>query len=48
MKFVYVQTVVTAEELEKLKELSKETSTKEALRKAVEHYLKCPHVGEED
>lgn len=47
MKIVYVQTVVFEEELEKLKELSGETSTKDALRKAVEHYLKCPHVGKE-
>ena len=47
MKLVYVQTVVFEEELEKLKKLSGETSTKDALRKAVEHYLECPRVGKE-
>lgn len=43
-KIVYVQTVLNEEELEELKKKTGEHTTKEALRKAVEHYLSCPEV----
>jgi len=41
MKIVHVQTVLTEETLEKLKEKSGERTTKDALNQAVEHYLRC-------
>ncbi len=40
MNLKYVQTVLTEEEEKALKAKAK-TSTKDALRKAVEHYLVC-------
>ena len=47
MRVEYVQTVLTEEELRKLFEKSGERSKKDALRKAVLHYLKCPYDVEE-
>lgn len=38
-KIVYAQTVLEEEELEELKKKTGEHTVKEALRKAVEHYL---------
>ncbi|OKY77519.1 MAG: Component of type IV pili like system [Candidatus Methanohalarchaeum thermophilum] len=47
MEIVHAQTVLAEKDLEKLKEKTEETTTKKALQKAVEHYLKCPY-SEED
>lgn len=38
---VHVQTVMLQTELDRLKELTREHHTKDALYKAVEHYLIC-------
>jgi hypothetical protein len=43
MKIKYVQTILTDEEEKALKKKAK-TSTKDALRTAVEHYLACKNV----
>jgi len=43
MELVYVQTVLSEEELKKLLEKAKTNSKKDALRKAVLHYINCPH-----
>jgi cell division ATPase FtsA len=48
VKIVYVQTVLTEEELEKLLDRAKTESKKDALRKAILHYLKCQYDVEED
>jgi len=40
MKFIYVQTVLTEEEAKKLLEKAGTTNKKDALRIAVEHFLK--------
>ena len=40
MKFVYAQTVLTEEEVEELLKKAKTRSKKDALRIAVEHFLK--------
>lgn len=47
MRLVYVQTVLTEEELKKLFEKTGETNKKDAVRKAVLHYLKCNYDVEE-
>ena len=47
MRIEHVQTVLTEDELKRLLELTGERTKKDALRKAVEHYLHCPHVGKE-
>jgi len=39
MKFIYVQTVLTEEEVKKLLKKTKTTSKKDALRIAVERFL---------
>ena len=44
-EIVHAQTVMLKEELEKLKGLSGDQSTKGAVYKAVEHYLTCPSAG---
>ncbi len=41
MKFVHVQSVLPQEDVIALKKKSGETSIKEAISKAVYHYLKC-------
>jgi hypothetical protein len=41
MKFVHVQSVLPQEDVIALKEKSGESSIKEAIAKAVYHYLKC-------
>jgi len=43
MELVYVQTVLSEEELKKLLKKAKTNSKKDALRKAVLHYINCPH-----
>ncbi len=45
--FVYAQTVLTEDMLKELKRKTGEVSTKDALYKAVVHYLKCPNAGTE-
>jgi hypothetical protein len=41
MKFVHVQSVLPQEDVIALKNKSGESSVKEAISKAVYHYLKC-------
>jgi cell division ATPase FtsA len=48
VKIVYVQTVLTEEELEKLLQKAGTSNKKDALRKAILHYLKCQYDVEED
>lgn len=45
---MHVQTVLTEEDIEALKEKTGETSTKEALSKAVSHFLECEYTKVED
>jgi hypothetical protein len=49
MKIVHVQSVLPLEDVTALKEKSGESSIKEAIAKAVYHYLKCDlaHKNEE-
>ena len=44
MKLVHAQTILLQDDLDKLKERSGEQATKDAISKAVEHYLKCSHT----
>ncbi|NHW23319.1 MAG: DUF5371 domain-containing protein [Archaeoglobales archaeon] len=46
-KIVHAQTVLPEEVLEELKKKTGETATKDAIAKAVEHYLECPYTHEE-
>jgi len=46
-KIVHAQTVLPEEILKELKKKTGESSTKDALAKAVEHYLRCPYTHEE-
>ncbi|ADE36900.1 DUF5371 family protein [Methanohalophilus mahii] len=48
MKIVHAQTVLTDEQLEALKKKSNETSTKDALSIAVQHYLECEYTDLND
>lgn len=41
MKFVHVQSVLPKEDVVALKEKTGETSIKEAIAKAIYHYLRC-------
>ena len=43
-KIMHVQTVLTVEDIEALKQKTGEISTKEALSKAVTHYLQCEYT----
>lgn len=43
-KIVHVQTVLTEEDINALKQKTGESSTKEALSKAVTHYLECEYT----
>ncbi len=47
-KIMHVQTVLIEEDIEALKQKTGETSTKEALAKAVSHYLECEYTKVED
>ncbi len=47
-KILHVQTVLTGDDLEALKEKTGETTTKDAIATAVEHYLNCPHTDAGD
>ena len=46
-KIVHAQTVLPEEVLEELKKKTGENATKDAIAKAVEHYLVCPYTHEE-
>ena len=47
-KIMHVQTVLTVEDLENLKIKTGEPSTKDALSKAVHHFLECEYTQVED
>jgi hypothetical protein len=47
-KIMHAQTVLTVDDIEALKEKTGETSTKDALAKAVTHYLECEYTQVED
>jgi len=46
-KIVHAQTVLPENVLEELKRKTGESATKDAIAKAVEHYLICPYTHEE-
>ncbi|MCS7131017.1 MAG: DUF5371 domain-containing protein [Archaeoglobaceae archaeon] len=46
-KIVHAQTVLPENVLEELKKKTGENATKDAIAKAVEHYLICPYTHEE-
>jgi len=48
VKIIHVQTVLVAEDIEALKIKTGETNTKDALAKAVQHYLECEFTKLED
>ncbi len=48
MKFIFVQSVLPQEDVIALKEKSGESSIKEAVAKAVYHYLKCDKTHENE
>ncbi|MCX9013597.1 MAG: DUF5371 family protein [Candidatus Methanoperedens sp.] len=47
-KIMHTQTVLTVEDIEALKKKTGESSTKDALSKAVAHYLECEYTQVED
>jgi hypothetical protein len=47
-KIMHAQTVLTVDDIEALKEKTSETSTKDALAKAVSHYLDCEYTQAKD
>ncbi len=47
-KIMHVQTVIVEDDLEALKKKTGETATKDALAKAVHHYLDCEYTQVED
>lgn len=47
-KIMHVQTVLMVEDIDALKAKTGETSTKDALAKAVSHFLECEYTQEED
>ncbi len=47
VKIVHAQTVLPEDVLRELKKKTGESATKDALAKAVEHYLKCPYTHED-
>jgi len=48
VKIMHVQTVLVVEDIEALKIKTGETNTKDALAKAVQHYLECEYTNVED
>jgi len=46
-KIMHVQTVLMVEDIEALKAKTGESSTKDALAKAVSHFLECDYTHEE-
>ncbi len=47
-KIMHIQTVLVVDDLEALKQKTGESSTKDALAKAVLHYLNCEYTHVED
>jgi hypothetical protein len=47
-KIMHVQTVLVVDEIEALKAKTGEPNTKDALAKAVQHYLECEYTRVED
>ncbi len=47
-KIMHLQTVLTVDDIEALKRKTGESSTKDALEKAVSHYLECEYTQAED
>ena len=47
-KIMHAQTVLTTDDIEALKQKTGESSTKDALAKAVTHYLECEYTQVED
>ncbi len=47
-KIMHAQTVLTVEDIEALKQKTGESSTKDALAKAVTHFLECEYTQVED
>jgi hypothetical protein len=47
-KIMHVQTVLMVEDIEALKAKTGESSTKDALAKAVQHYLECEYTQVEN
>ncbi|AGK60183.1 hypothetical protein Asulf_00148 [Archaeoglobus sulfaticallidus PM70-1] len=47
VKIVHAQTVLPESVLEELKKKTGESATKDAIAKAVEHYLSCPYTHED-
>jgi hypothetical protein len=47
-KIMHVQTVLMLDDIEALKTKTGESSTKDALAKAVQHYLDCEYTRAED
>lgn len=47
-KIIHAQTVLTVAELEALKKKTGESSTKDALSKAVAHFLECEYTEVEN
>ena len=47
-KIIHVQTVLLADDLEALKKKTGESSTKDALARAVRHFLECEYTQVED
>ncbi len=47
VKIVHAQTVLPENVLDELKKKTGESATKDAIAKAVEHYLMCPYTHEE-
>jgi hypothetical protein len=48
VKIMHAQTVLTVDDIERLKEKTGEISTKDALAKAVSHFLDCEYTEVED
>ncbi len=47
-KIMHVQTVLLLDDIEALKTKTGESSTKDALAKAVQHFLDCEYIRTED
>jgi hypothetical protein len=47
-KIMHVQTVLLVEDIEALKDKTGELNTKDALAKAVQHYIECEYTHVED
>ena len=48
VKIVHAQTVLTVDDIEALKVKTGEPNTKDALSKAVQHYLECEYTDVKD